>query len=473
MLKKIGFGAFFILTIGVGIASYDIVSVLIKSIFLDTTEIEQQDMTATSGPCNGRPCNVILIVSDTLSAQNMSVYGYERETTPFLTDFAKDKALVFDNSMSSASWTPPSMMALFFGRPPHQVLFSEVTDVKKSLITELKNEGVHVVGFLKMLPPPGEKTIISKVVNNHFTLTEAEYSISNYNTDHGKGFIDAAQWIKNRQSAQPYFMFIHDTTVHDPYDPPLKYREYFGKITDSVDFSSPTSTKKYYGKEAETVKVAYDQEVRYLDDQLKDFFASVGDMKDTVVIITSDHGEAFGEIDDRFLHGRPMEAIPSYSHNQVVRVPLLISGTNISSGRSDCPVSTLDLAPTIFSLMGLSKPDSFIGKPLLSGACQNEIVYSDQTKFSGADTVPIMNLDSAAPESLSKNFFTHATTTIISAQDKRFKVIEDGNGFFRVYDLESDTNETRDLSGSLSTLSSDEQAAIEKIRAFINEKYNE
>ena len=157
----------------------------------------------------------------------------------------------------------------------------------------------------------------------------------------------------------------------------------------------------------------------------------------------------------------------------MVRTPLVVFGGGVKFGRSDCPVSTLDLAPTVFALMGVSQPDTFIGKPFLADTCANDIVYSDQTKINGVDMLPIMNMDLVVESSLSNRFFTHNLSTIIAAQDKRFKVIEGTQGFLRVYDLKNDPKETRDLSGSLSTLSSDEQAAIEKIRAFMNEKYNE
>jgi len=63
--------------------------------------------------CDGRQCNVILIVSDTLSAQHMSVYGYERETTPFIKSYFESNGVIFDSASSTASWTMPSFASRF------------------------------------------------------------------------------------------------------------------------------------------------------------------------------------------------------------------------------------------------------------------------------------------------------------------------------------------------------------------------
>ncbi|MEY2665303.1 MAG: hypothetical protein RLZZ480_408 [Candidatus Parcubacteria bacterium] len=424
--------------------------------------------------CGGQPCNVILIVADTLSAENMSLYGYERKTTPFLDSLAADRALVFDNSVSSASWTPPSMIALFFSRPPYKMHYEDILSADTGLIQTLKDGGVDSVGFVKKFNTAAKveiKPFVSAVVTNNFTQAGAEQYPSEYYEGNGEGFAAAHDWLQNRQSEKPYFMFIHDVTVHDPYKAPEEFQGIFESAgtAGSYEFSfeSPTSTARLSPEEGYAARLAYDQEVVYLDSQIKDFVSGLGDLNNTVVIIVGDHGETFGEVDGYGQHGRPNNVAAAYAYNQVVHVPLVIFGGGIKSGRNECVVSTIDIAPTVLQLFSVPTPDIYEGKNLLSDVCQHDIVYSEQSLIRTEFLSIFSNYESVASEKLNKyTFFEHGEESIFVARNARFKVIE-GGGVFKVFDLSKDKKEQHDLADTLDALSEEEKAEVATLREYI------
>ncbi len=98
--------------------------------------------------CEGRQCNVILIVSDTLSAQHMSVYGYQRETTPFIKSYFEKNGVIFDSASSTASWTMPSFASMFRSKYPSQILLKDLASKKdpNTFVDVLRSQGVEIKG---------------------------------------------------------------------------------------------------------------------------------------------------------------------------------------------------------------------------------------------------------------------------------------------------------------------------------------
>lgn len=141
----------------------------------------------------------------------------------------------------------------------------------------------------------------------------------------------------------PFFLFVHTYQVHDPYSPPEAYAGLFR------EFGAPDSDS-----------LRYDQEIRYTDDELREFMADIATVRgtdDLIVVVTSDHGEGFLE------HGHLLHSTDLYQ--EIVHVPCIFWGSGVPVGqRVDAPVGTIDLAPTIARLAGAPLPRQFRGTDL-------------------------------------------------------------------------------------------------------------
>jgi arylsulfatase A-like enzyme len=189
----------------------------------------------------------------------------------------------------------------------------------------------------------------------------------------------AFRWLeKNRE--QPFFLFMNYFDPHNPYLPPPPYDEYFGKVESSV-IVKPNPERDKNIRTAESTLILsvlngnhqltdeekaflvslYDGEIRYLDNCVGQLFArlkALGVYDNTLIIVTSDHGEAFGE-HKQVDHGRTL-------YDVLLRVPLLIkySSSNPQRGTVAKRVSLVDLMPTILSFLGYPIPAGIDGHPL-------------------------------------------------------------------------------------------------------------
>jgi arylsulfatase A-like enzyme len=323
----------------------------------------------TSAPEKDRP-NIILISLDTLRAQNLGCYGYERNTSPFLDELAAEGTL-FERAITPSATTAPSHMSVFTGLypPTHAVRTG----------AESKAPGVTTIATT--LRAAGYRT--AAFTENGFVIREkgAGEGFGSYvehagDQKHGApGFVkvtfgQAGRWLeKNRQS--PFFLFIHTYQVHWPYDPPPGYRKLFRKeVSDRVR----PGLRKW--------RDDYDREIRYLDDELKKFFGkleSAGLAKSTLVILLADHGEEFGE-HGSFQHGTAV-------FDEILRVPLIFWGPDRipAGGRARVRVSLIDIAPTILDFAGIEIPTPIEGMSLRPAIVEGAAL-AERTIFSEAQS---------------------------------------------------------------------------------------
>jgi arylsulfatase A-like enzyme len=178
--------------------------------------------------------------------------------------------------------------------------------------------------------------------------------------------------VIDRFGDRPLFLFLHFYDPHWHYDPPEAQRALFAKpYTGSItgrwgDFSvrPPSSVS---AADLQHLIALYDGEIRYADDELGrvlDHLAARSSLKNALLVVTSDHGEEFLE------HGSWEHQKTLYE--EVIRVPLVVSGPGIAARREDAPVSLLDVAPTILAWAGVTAPPSFQGRSLLSGPGDRE-----------------------------------------------------------------------------------------------------
>ena len=314
--------------------------------------------------CSGKPCNVILIVIDTLGAKHLGIYGYERDTSPFIDSFFSKNSLVFKNAISNATWTNPSFASFLTSRYPSEIPVAtwedKIPEDMPNFVNILRKSGIDVglqsIDVYKKVTP-ADKSV----------FRESERTI----TEQNLLFLSASEWLINQKAKNSrFFLMIHNWTVHSPYTPPAKYRNLFTEGTPSSAIFDEelnnaqgilweaVSAGKPIKQDFDRFQLPYDQEIRNLDDRLKDFIESIPkDILDkSIVILTADHGEAFGE------HNYIMHNIRPYQ--EVIHIPLLIHTPDQANSTIDLNVSLLDLAPTILDVYGLNSPKEFKGASL-------------------------------------------------------------------------------------------------------------
>jgi arylsulfatase A-like enzyme len=358
------------------------VVVLLSGLAFSTVKgsLPPASVTAGSRSAVGSP-NVVLITLDTVRPDHLSLYGYSRPTSPNLDRWAR-QGVVFDNAVSASSWTLASHASIFTGLLPHQhgADWARPLDTSRWTLAEvLRSRGYATAGFTSNLEY-GEagwglgqgferyEDAKNSVLHNlaatlagglliqplygslvrHDFLERREASVMNH---------DVIQWFKHR-SGEPFFLFVNYFDAHSPYFAPPPFDRRFGQtskvvldkawpIMDEADFSHPLSDQ-----ERQSLVDAYDNCLASLDDQvgkLLTFLASQPEWSNTVVIITSDHGEAFGE-HRAYNHGWNL-------YRETVHVPLIIFGPGVPAGmRLANTVSVRKLFPTVLDLTLGEKP---------------------------------------------------------------------------------------------------------------------
>ena len=367
------------------------------------------------------PPNVLLISLDACRADHLSMYGYHRKTSPFLDELAS-KGIRFENAFVNTHSTPPS----------HTTMLSSLYQETHRVGYFPKEEGTfRVPDGVMMLQENLRKHDYVTLAVTDGGLMGRKYGFDkgfDYYDDGGGGvlsgthkIIDLIKLVGLRHSKRvPIFAFYHTYEIHSPYAPPEKYTDIFGHFKSS--FSPSSENLLEYWNRAQDVKepdieflvAMYDAEIRYTDDTLKSTFAELerlGFFENCLVIVTSDHGELLG---DRgyFLH-------PGFLYEELLHIPLIITGTNVPSGKvEERLASSVDIAPTILAYLGLPVSERMEGKNLL-GSTTGE---SEAAVFS----------------QYGKERYSIRTT--------HWKLIETTNPFrLELYDVQNDSHEKKDV----------------------------
>lgn len=335
--------------------------------------------------------NVLLIVMDTERADHLSSYGYERPTTPRL-DALAAQGVLYERAFASSSWTLPSHASLFTGRYPQEhragVIRRPWLDGRfPTLAEQLAANGYATGGFVANGFWCGRQTRINRGfiryedfyhnLGDAFARTSLGRRLA-YDFGPRFGFIDVpgrkradmvnAQFLDwlNGTGERPFFAFLNYFDVHGPLLPPDPYRGRFATgsaitDTDEIQIGALTGDMPQYSPEAINAMIdAYDESLLFLDAQigaLMDSLDARGVLDNTLVIITSDHGEAFGEHGMMF-HGHSMFrdqlAVPL-----IVRLPAAVP----AGARFASPVGIEQVPATVMRLAGLPD-DAFPGPPL-------------------------------------------------------------------------------------------------------------
>ena len=314
---------------------------------------------ARAGP--DRP-HVVLLVADTLRADRMSLYGAPRATTPILDGLAA-QGTVFERAWSQAACTFPSVNALltgtaatsFLGEPAHA---TRSLQGRGALAERLGRAGYATAAVSASWVVRATPSIHNDWGGgydagfDHFDESCAGEAAACVN---GR----ALEWIDARDTAsRPFFLYLHYLDPHDPYRPPPDHARRFAE----PDFPDPrvragdpnglADAPPGASKEAARRHLLdlYDEELAYLDGRIGRLFDALdqrGLLAGTIVVLASDHGEAFDE------HGHWKHC--SSVHEEQIRTPLVFWGPGVPRGRrSTATAENVDVLPTLLDLLGLA-----------------------------------------------------------------------------------------------------------------------
>jgi arylsulfatase A-like enzyme len=270
--------------------------------------------------------DIVLITIDSLRADHTSLHGYARATTPNLAALAA-RSSRFDRAITPSPSTRRAIPALLFGRHASTLPFEGRRPVLAahslpSLPGELARAGYRTGAITSHQLPLSPPTF----AGFDDTIVVSSEPVSRHHDNADDVVTRAIEWLA-RDTARPRFAWIHVIDPHHPYEPRTAR---FGP-----------------GKLA-----GYDASIAFVDEQLARLLATI-DLTRTVVVVTADHGDAFGEHGTTF-HGRVLD-------EEETHVPLVISVPGAPAQVIGVPMSLIDLAPTLLELAGVLVPAGMTG----------------------------------------------------------------------------------------------------------------
>jgi len=395
-----------------------------------------------SRPAPARPeraRNLVLVSIDTLRADRLPFYGYHRQTAPGLASLAK-QATLFRSAMACSSVTLPSHLTIMTGLHPltHGVL-ANGQRASAQLLTlgeVLQGAGFSTAGFV------GSSILDAATGMDQGFQVYRDDMDSYYQRGVYQGaevplnwrlalpfrggypipaedvVSSALKWLAD-YGKTPFFLFVHVYDPHSPYFPPAGYRRTF--VTPG-------------GDEIERLRDLYDCEIYYADKQLQRLWRALErrPLRDnTLVVVTSDHGEGLGE------HQYLLHLLRVYEEE--LHVPLLMWGPGIPAEQVNEVVDLADLFPTLLELLGVPAPPNE-GRSLVplmqrqGGKLPRGFAYGQRM----AVQYPIRSylldgIERAEPQALG------------FVRSDKFKLLAPSSGAATLFDLAADPDETRDI----------------------------
>lgn len=355
--------------------------------------------------------NVVLILFDSLRKDHVPWYGYWRNTTPHLLALSSE-ALVFDQYITQAPWTKPSVASLLTSTyasnhgAVKQTADSHLPATLVTLPEVLLQEGYYTAAVMEN-PHMGDKNStkgFEQGFDDYHFLSVAKHKdqLPALVVDRGM------ELIERRPSDRPFFLMLFFLNPHYPYEPKQKH---FGDKMAGP--SNPGPINDYDGEIFEA-----DQQVGRLLELLR----AQGLMESSIVVFSTDHGEEFGEHGQNF-HGKTL-------YDPVLNVPLLVTGIG-EQGRFPGLVREIDLMPTLLDYLGIEGSEEV--RRQMAGVSVRGLIES------GAERTGLV--------AYSETKFTDGIN-LISKRDERAKSIADlDRPRVEQYDLVQDPQEYNDLAG--------------------------
>ncbi len=318
------------------------------------------------------PRNVLITLIDAWAAGHLAAYGYERETMPFFERIAGESVL-FEDASSAAAYTLASVASLMTGSTtevhgvasPGQVL----PDSMPVMAEIFRNDGFETHGVSTNAHIIGSFGFDRGFDEYHYVPVALSKGGS---MQVPKTVLDGMQRFLGTKRTKPFFAYWHLLPPHAPYDPPEPFAQTFAGYLEDTKLSRKMWERSgrrdflsYKPNEIQGLSDLYDSTLRYVDTVLEDIYQGLeanGLLDETLWILLSDHGEAFGQ------HQTMQHS--SVVYQELVHVPLTMRFPGGEGRRIESAVSLVDLFPTLVDLYDLDAPESPSGfslRPLLEG----------------------------------------------------------------------------------------------------------
>jgi arylsulfatase A-like enzyme len=335
--------------------------------------------------------NLIVISIDTLRADHLGCYGYDKPTSPLLDKLAT-QGVLFENASATSPWTLPSHGSLLTGFYPSQIGLSSAVgklpldaETLATLISPHNFSTAAIVNSIYISERYGLNRGFDyfRFVPESYTTTGVAPTIIQ----------DSIAWLDDH-SQQQFFLFLHFYDVHSDYHSLPQYeKEFAGAYKGIIDGTNRQLLEIRHGKlDLDTADIQhlinlYDASIRQLNDQLEVLFDYLNKgrlLEKTFLIITSDHGEEFLE------HGKILHSQTHYQ--EAIHIPLIMLGPGMPrSKRVKGVVSLVDVLPTALSLLEISQPSTLSGVDLAPLWKGEHYQLSARTIFSEADKLNEQN----------------------------------------------------------------------------------
>ena len=397
--------------------------------------------------------NVLLVSIDTLRADHLGCYGYQRPTSPTLDRLASE-GVAFTDVSAPSPWTRPSHASLLTGLYPS----------RHGVKTPAHGLDAAVATLAAAFAAAGYDTkaiVNSEHLGERFGLLRG-FASYDYVSEWSRWppwrrhIVDSADAITDRAlrdlaaagGERPLFLFLHYYDPHSDYAPSADYarlfvRPYAGPLDGGTEqlLEIQRTERPLRPEDRDHLVDLYDAEIRQLDAQLARLFAFLderGLARSTVVAVTSDHGEEFLD-HGSVLHGHTL-------YQELLAVPLILRGPGIAAGRRVSSVASLvDVMPTLLSLAGVPLSSAVDGLDLSGQWLPDAPELPDRAVFAEAD---------------SKNAEPDVKRMV---RRGRWKLCYDRlEKTSRLYDLAADPSEQIDRSASDAQVAGDLSARLEQ-----------
>jgi len=451
-----------------------VLSVLAGTAFFQPQWAESRAVASLTAPPSPAP-NVLLVVLDTVRASSLSLYGYERQTSPNLDRFAKD-GVVFSRAFSTSPWTLPSHGSMFTGRMPHELTAewkTPIDDTHPMLAEALSSSGYLTAGFIANIKYcPAEfglargfahyedhpRSLVGSLLSTSFGATVSKtISLEQKHRFWLKSAerlnSDFLRWVDGRPADRPFFAFLNYYDAHAPYLSPPEFGRRFSATPPRGDIWT-RELDRWNAEDIREFNTAYDSAIAYLDSELGKLFEGLRQrnvLANTIVIVTADHGEQFGE------HGLLEHANSLYL--PLLHVPLVVvyPGHVPTGAKIETFVSLRDLASTVMTMTGQTASLSFPGQPL------SRLWTTGATALAGAESPFTAEVDPAYPAYPDSYPARKGPVRSVFAGTWHY-IRNEGSKREELYDLSSDYRQEHDRSSDVARLP-EFRGFLERLRA--------
>jgi arylsulfatase A-like enzyme len=382
--------------------------------------------------------NVVVVLVDTLRADHLGAYGYERDTSPAIDAFGRD-AVRFERAYSTSGWTRPATASLLTGlHPQRHAATTRSSSIAPNvpLIGDLaRARGYHTAAFVTNV----NVLAVWGFDRGFDTFVDVETTTGSDRADAVHGAV--LEHLDADGFREPFLLYLHLLDPHSPYDAPAPFADRFRRKG-----TGPLVARAVHSLGLEEVVAAYDQEIAFVDRHFGALMAELqrrGWYDDALVVLTSDHGEGFGE-HGHYFHGNSL-------FEELVRVPLLIklpgnahAGTVVAGA-----VSIADVAPTIATQVGAETAHEMDGVDL------------GETIERGAAGPRDVILDLDLLLSRGRRYVADGVVR------GRFKLLRNSTppGGSPLFDVEADPGERQDVAPAHEAVVSEMSATLDRLRA--------